>query len=129
MVLPEDEPVAVQNVLPVIRGHEENDPCDSGQHFLLLGHRPPLENAVVAAADVVCLIVGEAAPARMLSADANTLIYQVPGGTLSNLIGQLKKANAMDKYYEVLAEVPRIRKDFGYPPLVTPPARRLTRRT
>ena len=89
----------------------------------------PLENAVVAAADVVCLIVGEAAPARMLSTDANMLIYQVPGGTLSNLIGQLKKANAMDKYYEVLAEVPRIRKDFGYPPLVTPPARILTRRT
>ena len=59
-------------------------------------------------------------PARVLSTDANTLIYQVPGGMLSNLIGQLKKANAMDKYYEVLAEVPRVRKDFGYPPLVTP---------
>ena len=39
---------------------------------------------------------------------------------LSNLIGQLKQANAMDKYYDVLAEVPRVRKDFGYPPLVTP---------
>ena len=59
-------------------------------------------------------------PARVLSTDANTLIYQVPGGMLSNLIGQLKKANAMDKYYDVLAEVPRVRKDFGYPPLVTP---------
>ena len=59
-------------------------------------------------------------PARVLSTDANTLIYQVPGGMLSNLIGQLKQANAMDKYYDVLAEVPRVRKDFGYPPLVTP---------
>lgn len=39
---------------------------------------------------------------------------------LSNLIGQLKAANAMDKYYDVLAEIPRVRKDFGYPPLVTP---------
>jgi len=39
---------------------------------------------------------------------------------LSNLISQLKQANAEDKYYEVLAEVPRVRKDFGYPPLVTP---------
>ena len=39
---------------------------------------------------------------------------------LSNLIGQLKQANQMDKYYDVLAEVPRVRKDFGYPPLVTP---------
>ncbi|MCE5344106.1 MAG: oxaloacetate decarboxylase subunit alpha, partial [Eubacteriales bacterium] len=59
-------------------------------------------------------------PARVLATDANTLLYQVPGGMLSNLIGQLKQANAMDKYYEVLAEVPRVRKDFGYPPLVTP---------
>ena len=52
--------------------------------------------------------------------DTNTLIYQVPGGMLSNLISQLKQANASDKYYEVLEEVPRVRKDFGYPPLVTP---------
>ncbi len=59
-------------------------------------------------------------PARVLATDANTLLYQVPGGMLSNLIGQLKQANAMDKYYDVLAEVPRVRKDFGYPPLVTP---------
>ena len=49
-----------------------------------------------------------------------TLQYQVPGGMLSNLIGQLKAANAMDKYYDVLAEVPRVREDFGFPPLVTP---------
>lgn len=59
-------------------------------------------------------------PARVLATDANTLLYQVPGGMLSNLIGQLKEANAMDKYYDVLAEVPRVREDFGYPPLVTP---------
>ncbi|MBO7288928.1 MAG: hypothetical protein J6V03_02930, partial [Clostridia bacterium] len=45
---------------------------------------------------------------------------QVPGGMLSNLISQLKQNNAEDKYYEVLAEVPRVREDFGYPPLVTP---------
>ena len=59
-------------------------------------------------------------PARVLPVDANTLRYQVPGGMLSNLIGQLKQANKMDKFYDVLAEVPRVRKDFGYPPLVTP---------
>jgi len=59
-------------------------------------------------------------PARVLATDVNTLLYQVPGGMLSNLINQLKQANAMDKYYDVLAEVPRVRKDFGYPPLVTP---------
>jgi len=57
---------------------------------------------------------------KVLSVDANALLYQVPGGMLSNLISQLKQNNAEDKYYEVLAEVPRVREDFGYPPLVTP---------
>lgn len=57
---------------------------------------------------------------KVLSVDTKTLLYQVPGGMLSNLISQLKQANAEDKYYEVLEEVPRVRKDFGYPPLVTP---------
>ncbi len=57
---------------------------------------------------------------KVLNVDANALLYQVPGGMLSNLISQLKQNNAEDKYYEVLAEVPRVREDFGYPPLVTP---------
>lgn len=57
---------------------------------------------------------------KVLSVDTKTLIYQVPGGMLSNLLSQLKQANAEDKFYEVLAEVPNVRKDFGYPPLVTP---------
>ena len=57
---------------------------------------------------------------KSLGVDTNTLLYQVPGGMLSNLISQLKEAGQSDKYYEVLEEVPRVRKDFGYPPLVTP---------
>ncbi len=57
---------------------------------------------------------------KVLNVDTNTLLYQVPGGMLSNLISQLKQANAEDKYYEVLAEIPRVREDFGFPPLVTP---------
>jgi len=57
---------------------------------------------------------------KVLNVDTNTLLYQVPGGMLSNLLSQLKQANAEDKYYDALAEVPRVRKDFGYPPLVTP---------
>ncbi len=57
---------------------------------------------------------------KVLSVDTNTLLYQVPGGMLSNLISQLKQAGAEDKYYDVLAEIPRVREDFGYPPLVTP---------
>ncbi len=57
---------------------------------------------------------------KVLRVDPNTLLYQVPGGMLSNLLSQLKQANAEDKFEEVLREVPRVRKDFGYPPLVTP---------
>ncbi|HRX58112.1 MAG TPA: oxaloacetate decarboxylase subunit alpha [Eubacteriales bacterium] len=57
---------------------------------------------------------------KALGVDINTLLYQVPGGMLSNLISQLKQAHAEGKYYDVLEEVPRVRKDFGYPPLVTP---------
>jgi pyruvate carboxylase subunit B len=52
--------------------------------------------------------------------DTNVLIYQVPGGMLSNLVSQLIEQKAMDKWEDVLAEVPRVRKDLGYPPLVTP---------
>ncbi|MBQ8202940.1 MAG: oxaloacetate decarboxylase subunit alpha [Clostridia bacterium] len=57
---------------------------------------------------------------KVLNVDTKTLIYQVPGGMLSNLISQLKQAGAEDKYYDVLAEVPKVREDFGFPPLVTP---------
>ena len=57
---------------------------------------------------------------KMLGVDANTLLYQVPGGMLSNLNRQLKQAGKEDQLEEVLAEVPRVRKDAGYPPLVTP---------
>ena len=57
---------------------------------------------------------------KVLRVDSNALIYQVPGGMLSNLISQLKDAKSEEKYYDVLAEAPRVRKDFGYPPLVTP---------
>lgn len=57
---------------------------------------------------------------KVLRVDPNTLLYQIPGGMLSNLLSQLKQANAEDRMDEVLQEVPRVRKDFGYPPLVTP---------
>lgn len=57
---------------------------------------------------------------KMLEVDTNALIYQVPGGMLSNLVSQLKQAGKEDKLQEVLEEVPRVREDAGYPPLVTP---------
>ncbi len=57
---------------------------------------------------------------KVLQVNINTLRYQIPGGMLSNLIAQLKAQGAEDKLTEVLNEVPRVRKDMGYPPLVTP---------
>ncbi len=57
---------------------------------------------------------------KVLNVDVNTLVYQVPGGMISNLVSQLKSQGAEDKFDEVLKEVPRVREDFGYPPLVTP---------
>jgi len=56
----------------------------------------------------------------MKAADVRVLQYQIPGGMLSNLVSQLRGQNAEDKYEEVLAEVPRVRAELGYPPLVTP---------
>jgi pyruvate carboxylase subunit B len=52
--------------------------------------------------------------------DTNVLVYQIPGGMLSNLVSQLIEQNALDRYDEVLAEIPKVRADLGYPPLVTP---------
>ena len=57
---------------------------------------------------------------KMLEVDTNALIYQVPGGMLSNLVSQLKQAGKEDKLEDVLQEVPRVREDAGFPPLVTP---------
>lgn len=57
---------------------------------------------------------------KMLTPDPRALIYQVPGGMLSNMYSQLKQAKATDKYEEVLQEVPKVRADLGFPPLVTP---------
>ncbi len=57
---------------------------------------------------------------KVLGVDIQTLMYQVPGGMLSNMVSQLKEQHAEDKYMEVLEEIPRVRKDLGEPPLVTP---------
>lgn len=57
---------------------------------------------------------------KVMGVDANTLLYQVPGGMLSNLVSQLKQAGKEDEFETVLKEIPNVRKDSGYPPLVTP---------
>lgn len=66
-----------------------------------------------------CLANGLLSP-KILGVDIKTLLYQVPGGMLSNMVSQLKEQNALDKYDEVLREIPQVRKDLGEPPLVTP---------
>ncbi len=66
-----------------------------------------------------CLKTGLLDP-KVLGVNIKTLMYQVPGGMLSNMVSQLKEQNASDKYNDVLEEIPRVRKDFGEPPLVTP---------
>ena len=66
-----------------------------------------------------CLKSGLLNP-KVMGVNIKTLMYQVPGGMLSNLVSQLKEAGAEDKFEAVLEEVPRVRKDFGEPPLVTP---------
>jgi oxaloacetate decarboxylase alpha subunit len=58
--------------------------------------------------------------AFVMGTETDALVYQVPGGMLSNLIAQLKAQNAVERLDEVLAETPKVRKDIGYPPLVTP---------
>lgn len=57
---------------------------------------------------------------KVMGVDIKTLLYQVPGGMLSNMVSQLAEQNASDKYYDVLREIPEVRKDLGEPPLVTP---------
>ena len=66
-----------------------------------------------------CLANGLLNP-KVMGVNIKTLLYQVPGGMLSNMVSQLKEQHAEDKYYEVLEEIPRVRRDLGEPPLVTP---------
>ena len=102
---------ATEPLVATLKGHERDTGLDlnalseAAKHFRTVFDRMKKEGLI---------------SDKSLRVDTNTLLYQVPGGMLSNLISQLKQAKAEDKYYEVLAEVPRVRKDFGYPPLVTP---------
>ena len=102
---------ATEPLVATLKGHERDTGLDlnklseAAKHFRTVFDRMKKEGLI---------------SDKSLRVDTNTLLYQVPGGMLSNLISQLKQAQAEDKYYDVRAEVPRVRKDFGYPPLVTP---------
>ncbi|MBP5167306.1 MAG: pyruvate carboxylase subunit B [Oscillospiraceae bacterium] len=91
-----------------------------------LGHTVELNDAAVKSCNDhfkkyqgECLSSGLLNPVSMRT-DTDALNYKIPGGMLSNLIAQLKQANALDRLNEVLEETPRVREDMGYPPLVTP---------
>ena len=88
-----------------------------GYNAFALIYRPGAQTACEDLARAIRFIFENA---EMLEVDTNALIYQVPGGMLSNLVSQLKQAGKEDKLEEVLQEVPRVREDAGYPPLVTP---------
>ena len=90
---------------PYDTGYDQNQLAEIADYF-----RPYREE---------CLKSGLMDP-KVLGVNIKTLIYQVPGGMLSNMVSQLKEQNASDKYDDVLKEIPKVRKDFGEPPLVTP---------
>lgn len=90
-----------------------NTPCDTGLDLKALNELGEYFSGLVA--KYRSLLAPEAA-----SPSVDVLLHQIPGGMLSNLVNQLRQQDAVDRYYEVLAEVPRVRADLGYPPLVTP---------
>lgn len=100
-----------ESLVAALKGTSRDTGLDLGKLNTIAGHF----KSVAAKMESEGLI-----SSKVLRVDPNTLLYQVPGGMLSNLLSQLKEANAEEKYEEVLAEVPRVRADFGYPPLVTP---------
>lgn len=102
---------ATESLVATLRGHERDtglDPEKLAEAASLL--RPAADR----------LMKEGILDPKVLRIDGKTLLYQVPGGMLSNLLNQLKQQNAQDRFYDVLAEIPRVREDFGYPPLVTP---------
>lgn len=102
---------ATEPMVAVLKGTEYDTGYDLGLLSEIADYFRPLKEKYISSGllDV-----------KMMGVDVNALIYQVPGGMLSNLVSQLKQSNALDKYEEVLKEIPRVREEFGYPPLVTP---------
>ena len=98
-------------IVATLKGSQFDTGLDMKQLDRVCKHFTPIREKYLAA--------GTLDP-KVLKVDVNALMYQVPGGMLSNLVSQLKQAGQSEKLDQVLAEVPRVRKDSGYPPLVTP---------
>ncbi len=102
---------ATEAMVAALQGTEYDTGLDLKKLDVVRAHFTKLREKYIAS--------GQISP-KMLGVDINALLYQVPGGMLSNLLGQLKQAGKEDLLEEVLAEVPRVRADAGFPPLVTP---------
>ena len=100
-----------ESLVAALRGTDYDTGLDLNQLNVVRAYFAKLREKYIAS--------GQISP-KSLGVDANTLIYQVPGGMFSNMLKQLKDAGKEDKLDEVLAEIPRVREDAGYPPLVTP---------
>jgi len=100
-----------ESLVAALQGTEYDTGLDLGQLNIVREYFAKLREKYIAN--------GQISP-KMLGVDANTLLYQVPGGMLSNMLKQLKDAGKEDKLDDVLKEIPRVREDSGYPPLVTP---------
>ncbi len=100
-----------ESLVAALQGTEHDTGLDLNQLNVVRGYFAKLREKYIGS--------GQISP-KSLGVDANTLLYQVPGGMFSNMLNQLKEAGKEDKLDEVLAEIPRVREDAGYPPLVTP---------
>ncbi|QAT42170.1 oxaloacetate decarboxylase subunit alpha [Aminipila luticellarii] len=102
---------STEAMVVAFRGTSHDTGLDLGQLNKIAEHFKPVREKYIAEGLIDIKLTG---------VDVNTLVYQVPGGMLSNLLSQLKQSNAEDRFDEVLKEVPEVRRDLGYPPLVTP---------
>ena len=100
-----------ESLVAALQGTEYDTGLDLNQLNVVRSHFAQLREKYIGSSQI---------SPKSLGVDANTLLYQVPGGMFSNMLGQLKEAGKEDKLDEVLAEIPRVREDSGYPPLVTP---------
>jgi len=102
---------ATEVIAEVLRGTEYDTGLDKNLLIEICDYFRPMREEAIA---------NGLLDTKVLGVDISALVYQVPGGMLSNLISQLKGQNAIDRFQEVLKEIPRVRADLGYPPLVTP---------
>lgn len=102
---------STESMVVAFKGTQYDSGLDLSQLNKIAEHFKPVREKYIA---------GGLIDTKLMGVDVNTLVYQVPGGMLSNLLSQLKQSNAEDRFDEVLREVPRVREDLGFPPLVTP---------